>query len=262
MQRVAMAAAVWLLPASLFAQWLNFKTPGIPRIADGKPDLTASAPRTPDGKPDLSGLWLTPSSPYMINVIQDPKDGAIFRPAPEAVFQEHLAAFDRDWPPSHCLPMGPAEFDFHRIIQSSTIVALLYNGQAGDGYRQIFLDGRELPKDPNPTWRGYSVGHWEGDTLVVETTGFNDRSWLDLAGHPHSERLHVTERYKRVDFGHIQLQITFDDPETLNRPLTLPLSMNYAADTEMLEDVFQNRWIPHTGEPISERAFRLGEQVA
>jgi hypothetical protein len=147
-------------------------------------------------------------------------------------------------------------------MQSSTTVALLYNGGAGDGYRQIFLDGRELPKDPNPTWRGYSVGHWEGDTLVVETAGFNDRSWLDLAGHPHSERLRVTERYKRVDFGHIQLQITFDDPETLNRPLTLPLSMNYAADTEMLEDVCEDRDSPHMVGKANEEVKLSAEVLA
>jgi hypothetical protein len=247
MQGIAMATALWLLPASLSAQRLHFKTPGIPRTADGKPDLAAPAPRTQDGKPDLSGLWQTAPNPYFLNVTPDPKDEAIFKAAAEAVFQEHIYSFQRGFPPSHCLPLGPAEMsvDFHRIIQSSTMVALLYNGDAGDGYRQIFVDGRELPKDPNPTWRGYSVGHWEGDTLVVETAGFNDRSWLDLAGHPHSERLRVTERYKRVDFGHIQLQVTLDDPETLTRPLTLALSMNYQADTEMLEAVCEDRDSPH-----------------
>ncbi len=126
------------------------------------------------------------------------------------------------------------------------MVALLFNVDVGDSYRQIFLDGRELPKDPNPTWRGYSVGHWEGDALVVETAGFNDRSWLDMVGHPHSERLHVTERFHRIDFGHMDLQVTFDDPETMTRPLTVRAAINYLPDTDMLEGVCENeRDAPH-----------------
>jgi hypothetical protein len=205
-----------LLPVSLCAQWLHLRTPGIPRTSDGQPNLAAPAPRTLDGKPDLSGLWrgapnLAAPYPYVVDVIQDIKDEAIFKPAAEDVLHERLAAFGRDWPPRHCLPFGPAESltGTYRIIQSPTVVALLFNAEVGDDYRQIYLDGRELPKDPNPTWRGYSVGHWEEDTLVVETIGFNDRSWLDMAGHPHSERLHVTERFHRVDFGHMDLQVTF-----------------------------------------------------
>ena len=122
-------------------------------------------------------------------------------------------------------------------MQSPTEVALLQNGAGADSYRQIFMDGREMPEDPNPTWRGYSIGRWEGDTLVVETGGFNDRGWLDMVGHPRSEKLHVTERFRRVDFGHIQFQITLEDSETLTKPLTIPLAMNYLPDTEMLEIV-------------------------
>ena len=124
----------------------------------------------------------------------------------------------------------------YRIIQSPTVVAVLYESGTGR-YRQIYMDGRKLPKDPNPTWLGYSVGHWEGDTLVVESAGFNDRTWLDRAGHPHSENLRVTERFRRVDFGHMQFQITYDDPETLTKPLSFSLAVNYAADTDMLENV-------------------------
>ena len=115
-------------------------------------------------------------------------------------------------------------------------MALLYESGTGR-YRQIYIDGRKLPKDPNPTWLGYSVGHWEGDTLVVESAGFNERTWLDRAGHPHSEKLRVTERFRRVDFGHLQFQITFEDPDTLTKPLSLSLAVNYAADTDMLENV-------------------------
>ena len=246
MNRITIAVTFYLFPACLCAQWLHFKTPGIPRTADGKPNLTAPAPRTPDGKPDLSGLWRAGMNaggvPYVVDLIQDVKDEAIFKPAAEAVLQKRLADLGRDWPPRHCLPVGPAHglIGTYRIIQSPTVVALLFNEEVEDDYRQIFLDGRELPKDPNPTWRGYSVGHWEGDTLVVETAGFNDRSWLDMVGHPHSERLHVTERFQRTDFGHLQFQVTFDDPETMTRPLTIREVINYTPDTEMLEGVCEN----------------------
>jgi hypothetical protein len=240
MDGIAIVAALWLIPVSLSAQWLNFPTPGIPRTADGKPNLTAPAPRTLDGKPDLSGLWRPEANPYGFDLIRDVKDEGIFRPEAEAVFLGHIADFRRDSPVTHCLPGGPLEiFAFggnllYRIIQSPAMVALLYEDLR---YRQIFMDGRELPKDPNPTWMGYSIGHWEGDTLVVESAGFNDRTWLDMIGHPHSEDLRVTERLKRVDFGHMQFQITFDDPKTLTKPLSISLAVNYAPDTDTIENV-------------------------
>jgi hypothetical protein len=246
MQRTMLVTALWLLPISLFAQWLDFKTPGIPRTADGKPNLTAPAPRTPDGKPDLSGLWMPQRNIYWLDVSPNPQDDSFFTPAAEAVFQKRAADLAQDWPGTHCLPLGPGAIlaGMYRIMQSPSVVALLFNvvGNGGglDDYRQVFLDGRELPKDPNPTWRGYSIGHWEGDTLVVETVGFNDRSWLDGWGHPHSEKLRVIERFHRVDFGHMDFQITFDDPETLTKPLTISLPVDYQPDTEMLEFVCEN----------------------
>jgi hypothetical protein len=238
MQRIAIAAVLWLLPVSLCAQWLDFPTPGIPRTAAGKPNLTAPVPRTPDGKPDFSGLWQPEVNPYRFDVIQDLKDEGIFRPAAEAIFMGRVKDFRRDDPVTNCLPGGPSEMlnTTYRIIQSPSIVALLYENGTGR-YRQIYMDGRKLPKDPNPTWLGYSIGHWDGDTLVVESAGFNDRTWLDRAGHPHSENLRVTERFQRVDFGHMKFQITFDDPETLTKPLSLSLAVNYKADTDMLENV-------------------------
>ena len=254
MQRIAMAAAYCLLPVTLWAQWLHFKQPGIPRTPDGKPDLTAPAPLAPDGKPDLSGLWggsggtPTPAD-YAVDLVQDIRDETIFKPAAEALFQSRLSDMGRDSPHLYCLSAGPTRglTGMYRIIQSPTIVALLFNSEIGDDYRQIFLDGRELHRDPNPTWHGYSVGHWDGDTLVVETAGFNDRSWLDFVGHPHSESLHVTERFRRIDFGHMQLQVTFEDPETMTRPLTVQGAKNYLPDTDMLEGVCENneRDAPH-----------------
>jgi hypothetical protein len=238
MQRIAIAVAFCLLPVSLSAQWLDFRTPGIPRTADGKPNLTAPAPRTADGKPDFSGMWQPELNPYRFDVIQELKDESVFRPAAEAIFMERVKDFRRDDPVTNCLPGGLSEMlnTTYRIIQTPAVVAVLFESGTGR-YRQIYMDGRKLPEDPNPTWLGYSVGHWEADTLVVESAGFNDRSWLDRAGHPHSEKLRVTEKFRRVDFGHMQFQITFDDPETLTKPLTFSLIMNYAADTDMLENV-------------------------
>ena len=255
-QTVAMVVA--LLPVCLTGQWLDLRTPGIPRAADGKPNLLAPAPKTPQGKPDLSGQWRPETNPYYYDVIQDLKDEAIFRPAAEALFLKHIAEFRRDDPQTHCLPRGASDMLFagqlYRIMQSETVIVLLYEG--GENYRQIYIDGRKLPQDPNPTWRGYSIGHWEGDTLVVESSGFNDRTWLDRVGHPHSEALRVTERFRRGDFGHMQYQVTFDDPETLTRPLTISLKVNYAADTDMLENVCNenNRDSGHLGGEATERA--------
>jgi hypothetical protein len=237
MWRIALAASL-LLTVSVSAQWLDWRTPGIPRTADGRPDLAAPAPRTPDGKPDLSGIWAPAPNPYRFDLIQDLQDEAIFRPAAAAVFERRVVDFRHDDPVTNCLPGGPSDMlsATYRIMQSPAVVALLYENNTGR-YRQIHMDGRKLPVDPNPTWLGYSVGRWEGDTLVIESAGFNDRTWLDRAGHPHSEKLRVTERFRRVDFGHAQYQITFDDPETLTKPLTLSLAVNYQADTDMLENV-------------------------
>src|SRR6202035_4632699 len=153
MDRIAITAALWLLPIPLGAQWLNLPTPGIPPTADGKPNLTAPAPRTPDGKPDLSGLWQPEVNAHRFNVIQDLKDEGIFRPEAEAVFQKHVADFHRTDPVTNCLPRGPSEMfnATYRLIQSPTVVAVLSEGGMRP-YRQIYGDGRNLPKDPNPTW--------------------------------------------------------------------------------------------------------------
>jgi len=238
MQKLAMAAALLLFPVSLCAQWLDFRTPGIPRTPDGKPNLTAPAPRMADGKPDLSGMWQPGLNPYRFNIIQRPEDEAIFRPAAEAIFMNRVKDFHREDPVTNCLPTGPAEMvnSMYRIIQTPSVMALLFESGTGR-FRQIYMDGRQLPDDPNPTWLGYSTGHWDGDTLVVETVGFNDRTWLDRAVHPHSEKLRVTEKFRRIDFGHMQFEMTYEDPEMLSRPLTLSVGMNYAADTDMLENV-------------------------
>ena len=221
--------------SALPAQWIKIKTPGLPRRADGTADLTAPAPRTPDGKPDLSGLWLTGDNTYGVDISIDLKPGEV-RPWAQEIYKKRVEALDRDTPATVCLPGGPSEIisGEYRILQGPNVTAILYGSGA---YRQIFTDGRELPKDPNPTWWGYSVGHWEGNTLVVESAGFNDRSWLDFSGHPHTEDLRVTERFERRDFGHMQLQVTFDDPKTFTKPITIILRPTFNPDTEMLEYV-------------------------
>jgi hypothetical protein len=224
---VALAAA----PAA--AQWLNHPTPGIPRTKDGKPNLAAPAPRTSDRKPDLSGVWAINGLSAATNITD-----VDMLPWAQAVYKERLATYGHDDPASNCLPEGPrsglAGLDPLRIIQTSHLIVILY--ESGPP-RQIFLDGRAHPKDPNPTWMGYSVGRWEGDTLVVETTGFNDRTWLDFSGHPHSDELRVTERFRRTNFGAMQATITYTDPKAYTKPFTITLPMAYQADTDLIESV-------------------------
>jgi hypothetical protein len=136
--------------------------------------------------------------------------------------------------------------DLARFVQTPALIVVLYQGTTNSVHRTIFLDGRPLPEDPQPTWMGYSVGHWEGDTLVVDSAGFNDRSWLDIEGHPHTEALHITERFRRRDFGHMDLEMTIDDPKAFTRPFTLKIPKTLQPDTDLLESVCENdRSVPH-----------------
>jgi hypothetical protein len=195
------------------AQWLGYKTPGIPRTADGKPDLAAPAPRMADGKPDFSGVWRTD-----LERTADAKtvETAKLQPWAEAVAKKRSEDLRRDSPEVLCLPMGPSpDLGFGKVVQTPGLLLMLYDGTL---FRQIFLDGRELPKDPNPDWMGYSIGYWDGDMLIVESNGFNDRSWLRGDGAPHTEQLHVTERIRRPDFGHMEVRTTYVDPGALLAP--------------------------------------------
>jgi hypothetical protein len=213
------------------AQWFHQPTPGLPRKADGKPDLAAPAPRMPDGTPDLSGLWqLTPGS-YVVNAAQDLAPGDI-QPWAEARFRQHLEEFAKD--PSCFLPAGPRYYitGMPKIVQTSTQLVVLNNDLT---YRQIFLDGRALPKDPNPSFMGYSTGHWEKETLVVASTGLDERTLLDTGGHPHTETMKVTERFHRTDVGHMDLRVTFDDPTIYAKPIVVPVSMQLVPDDELIE---------------------------
>jgi hypothetical protein len=228
------------LSASAAGQWLKYPTPGIPRTADGTPNPAAPAPQTADGKPDLSGLWMLNAGPgHIANIAADLKAGEI-RPWADDLYRQRLGNLGKDDPwTAQCLPAGPREIlkggdGPARIIQTPALMVILYDDLS---YRQIFLDGRALPKDPNPSWMGYSIGHWEADTLVVESTGFNERSWLDMGGHPHTESLRTIERFRRTSFGHMDLQVAFDDPKAYKKPWSVSFGVNFAPDTEMLEYV-------------------------
>jgi hypothetical protein len=235
---IALTACAALSVSPAYAQWLKQPTSGIPRTADGKPNLAAPAPRASDGKPDLSGLWqLGLEIGYAANITADLRPNEI-QPWASALSKKRLEDFGKDDPEiTGCLPGGPRHITrggLSKIVQTPALIVILFEDLS---HRQIFLDGRQLPRDPNPTWMGYSVGRWEGDTLVVESAGFNDKTWLDFAGHPHSEALRMTERFRRRDFGHMELDVTINDPAVYARPLTLSAGGSLAADTELLEYV-------------------------
>jgi hypothetical protein len=221
----------------LQAQWLKYPTPGIPRTRDGAPNLSAPAPRTPDGKPDFSGIWGTDAGGSLFYILGDLKPDEI-KPGVRELVEQRAENFQRDDQQVRCLPEGPRFNHFvalpKKIVQTPTLIVILSEDLT---YRQIFLDGRPLPKDPSPSFMGYSVGRWEGDTLVVESVGYKDTTWLDFAGHPHSEALRITERYRRLDFGHIEIQETFEDRDFYSRPLTVTVKATLVPDTDLLEYV-------------------------
>jgi hypothetical protein len=231
---IAALAIYWSAP--LGAQWLAYRTPGLPRLSDGEPNLAAPAPRTPGGKPDLSGLWQRIESKYAENIAADLKPGEVQTWA-QGLVKDRAEDLSKQHMSVQCLPWGPNYTNSARltkIVQTPDLIVMLDEGLT---YRQIFTDGRPLESDPNPSWMGYSVGHWEGDTLVVDSFGYNDRTWLDHGGHPHTQALRVTERYRRPDFGHLQIEMTLSDPAVYARPWTISLRASLAADTELLEDV-------------------------
>jgi hypothetical protein len=234
-QRLAIAASLVIAftatPAA--AQWLNYKTPGIPRTADGKPDLTAPAPHMADGKPDFSGIWRADAAGFAET--SRAQDTVKLQPWAAALTEQRKETLGRDSPSTLCLPPGPVvDMGVGRVVQTRDLLLMLWEGTL---YREIYLDGRDLPVDPNPDWMGYSVGHWEGDTLVIVTTGFNDRTWLDDDGRPHTEALRVTERLHRSDYGHMQIARTFVDPGAFLEPWTVPVKLELDPDHELLEYV-------------------------
>jgi hypothetical protein len=237
MSAIRIAVISFVVSMPLAAQWLKHPTPGIPRSADGKPNLAAPAPKTPDGKPDLSGLWQINPGAYGANIAADLKAHEI-HPAAAALYKQRMEGLGKDNPAIYqCLPAGPL-YSFAaptaRLIQTPSLITILYEDLT---YREIFMDGRGLPEDPNPAFMGYSVGRWEGDTLVVESAGFNEKTWLDGGGHPHSESLHLTERIRRMDFGHLDIRVTLEDRQFYTRPWTVAVEATFVPDTESIEYV-------------------------
>lgn len=236
MNRLLMTLVFLIVSAPGTAQWLDLPTPGIPRTADGEADMFAPLPRTADGRPELSGLWRA------TEVSGDLNDDSKVKPWARETMAVHERNYYRDGPMMQCMPGGPGYIaggpagggSLRQIVQGPTSLAILFGDLT---YRQIFTDGRSLEVDPLPIWMGYSVGHWEGDTLVVESNGYNEKTWLHAWGLEHSENLRVTERYRRLDFGHIEIEVIFDDPETFDEPLRTVVEMVYAADDVILEIV-------------------------
>jgi hypothetical protein len=270
--RVIAALALLSAPAAILGQWPNYRAPGAPRTADGKVDLTAPAPRTSDGKPDLSGVWLYSRPPGQRNAAPAPatppaappaqsgapeiiplsvrtsqfwnlgasfKDGLPFQPWAADLHEQRVATNSRDNPDAHCLPLGVMQLHNHgqprKMIQTPGVIVILY--EANSGVRQIFTDGRTLPKDPEPWWYGYSIGHWEGDTLVAESTNFRDLGWLDVEGSTLTESGKIVERYRRPDYGHLEIEVTIDDAKAYTKPWTVTVHQRLMPDTELIEFV-------------------------
>jgi len=237
--RCSIAVLLALTAAQAFAQWQGYPTPGVPRNADGSPNLSAPTPRATDGAPDLSGIWLANESVFNIRSIV--KDGGEipFKPWARELYEERLANNQKEDPGAHCLPTGlPVRATLAtpmKFVQLSGLTLILYETRTM--FRQIFTDGRPLPEVDWPSWQGYSVGHWEDDTFVIETIGTNGRAWLDQPGLPATTSLRMVERFTRPDFGHMEMEFIIDDPEAYTRPWSIVADFTLQADTELLEFV-------------------------
>ncbi|HMF98957.1 MAG TPA: hypothetical protein VKE96_31870 [Vicinamibacterales bacterium] len=232
------------------AQWLKHQTAGVPRLADGAPNLAAPAPRTADGKPDLSGMWdIEHNRPCpaigcadmevgqeFVNIGWSLKNGLPYQPWAADIRKKRMEENGKDDPGSHCLPPGIVKEHtsplFRKIIQTAGLIVILY--ERDDAHRQIFTDGRPLPEIEMPTFNGYSVGRWEGDTLVVQSAGFKDGMWLDRSGSPMTEAARITERFRRVNYGKLEIDITVDDAKAYTAPWTVKLTHSLKPDTELL----------------------------
>jgi hypothetical protein len=257
---------IWIaflgLSTCAHAQWLNYRAAGTPRTHDGKANLSAPAPRASNGKPDLSGIWQAEGAPfkelvkyvpdngvngvgesdpslYFFNVLADFKpEEAPLQPAAVVGLRQAGETIGKGGPASLCLPTSPVpiaevEPSPFKIVQTPGLMLFLY--EADTAFRQIYLDGRKHPDNPQPSWLGYSVGRWEGDALVVDAIGLSDKTPLDIVGHPHSDAMRVTERFHRRDFGHMDVQITIDDPKTYTRPFTYKFIDRLLPDTDLIE---------------------------
>jgi hypothetical protein len=271
--RTIVAAVVFVVTASplLLAQWPKYVLPGAPALGDGKPDLGGPPPRASDGKVDLSGVWetnqgrrgggpppvaaegtgeLPPSGSVFGNVGGQTPGGAPYQPWAADLVKKRAADNSKDNPDAHCLPMGVMQMTSHpfpkKIIQTPTQVVLIYEG-SGTTVREVFLDGRPLPKagEVEPWWNGYSVGRWEGDTLVVESTGFMDDGWLDVRGSPFTSAGRLIERFRRPTYGSLAIEVTIDDPKAYTKPFTATVNNHLLPDTQLIEFVCIDKSAEH-----------------
>lgn len=254
----AVAAAAFLhAPAPLSAQWLKYPSAGVPRLPDGKPNLAAPAPRTPDGRPDFSGMWLTgnpvpcggdqflecgielPMAREGFNMGVSVPGGLPYQPWAAELVKMRTAEHSKDDPHARCLPdtflRSYGLPHISKFIQVPGLLVVL--NEVNAAYRQIFTDGRPLPEDPNPAWNGYSSGRWEGDALVVDSIGFRDDLWLDMSGSPLTDKARVRERIRRPDFGHLEIEVTVDDPKAYTKPWTVALKQAIVVDTELVDEI-------------------------
>jgi hypothetical protein len=243
-------AALFVTAASLPGQWINYPTAGVPRTPDGKPNLAAPAPRAPNGKPDLSGMWQPanplpcdginrvctdlPISPQFANIGAGLKEGLPYQAwAIEKIKRKGLT----DDPYTRCVaPGGPRMHllpTMKKVVQTPGLILILDEFNAT--YRQVFTDGRPLPMDPQPNWNGYSTGRWDGNTLVVESIGFQDNQWLDVTGSPLTGSAKVTEKFRRLNFGNLEIEVTVDDPKAYTRPWTVTIHQTAVFDTDLLD---------------------------
>jgi len=250
MNRLLTVLVLFTITTTVSAQWLDRSWPGIPRTADGSPDLDAPTPRTAEGKPDLTGIWNGP--PPVADL-----DPAILQPWVTELANQRQSDFYKDRPLFRCLPNGPeteSSGGWKRFVQTPDMLVILDDDLT---YRIIHMDGRELEAEPFPSWTGYSVGYWDGDTLVVESNGFNEETWVGRYGVSHTENLKVTERFTRTDFGHLQVGVTFTDPEAFTIPWGYGSMMTLTADTEMLESVCERTSDDWTGTVSGTEANRV-----
>ncbi|HTA43913.1 MAG TPA: hypothetical protein VK789_15775 [Bryobacteraceae bacterium] len=245
------ALAFGLLIYPLQAQWVSYPTANVPRTKDGKPDLGAACPRTADGHPDLTGLWIMPPThapnpdfpgceaiaDEFANIAVSLKGGLPYQPWAADLVKTRRGEKRVNDPMSHCAPIGPIRlYSWNgpkKFVQSAGLLIIL--NELATSYRQIFTDGRPLPVDPTPSWNGYSSGKWEGDTLVVQTSGFRDGIWLDAAGNPMTDAAKIIERFRRKDFGHMEVEVTVDDPKAYTKPWTVTLHQVIKLDTDLID---------------------------
>ncbi len=245
---VVTAVALVALSAAIHGQWLNYKTPSIPRLPDGSPNLSAPTPRLQNGKPNLSGLWQPACVVTMpcwqeslfFDLAKDlPPSAVEMTPWAKGIADARESREHVDDPYGYCLPPGVPRINnivAFKLVTTPELTVLLYETTVGLMFRQVFTDGRPLPQVTEPTWLGYSVGRWDGDTFVVDSIGFRDGGWLDTRkARPHSSEMRLTERFRRTDFGHLELSMTIDDPRAFKKPWTVRTVMTLLADTELIE---------------------------